>query len=116
MRKTIASLTMALLFCSGLAQAQSHNTVASPCVIVRQALEDYRAIKPGLKRKDVEKTFKYDGGLQSPVQGRFTYKDCAYIKLDITFQLGANRGDEQASPDDVVKTVSRLYIDYPFAD
>jgi hypothetical protein len=114
MRKTITSLAIALLFCFGLAHAQSSSAAASPCAIVQRALEDYRAIKPGLTRKDVEKMFKYDGGLQSTGQGRFTHKDCTYIKLDVTFQLAPNGAGK--SPDDIVKTVSRLYIDYPTMD
>jgi len=116
MKQTIALLTMTLLYYCGIAHAQSPDVTTPPCAIALRALEAYRVIKPGLARKDVEKTFKYDGGIQFPDEARFVYKDWAYIKLDITFEPAANRGSELASPDDIVKTVSRLYIDYPIKD
>jgi len=84
--------------------------------VVQKALADSHRIKPGVNRKEVERYFKYDGGLQFPNKSRYTYPACAYIKLEVAFQLATSTSGEIMSPDDTVIRVSKLYIDYPVKD
>ncbi len=116
MRPIGISASVALLWCFSLAHAQTSQATATQCTTVLRALEDYQTIKPGLARKEVEKKFKYDGGVQFPDQSRFTHRGCDYIKVEVTFQPAPNRGKNLTSPDDVVTAVSKLYIDYPARD
>ena len=116
MRPIKISAAVALLWCFSLAHAQTSQATATQCTTVLRALEDYQTIKPGLARKEVEKKFKYDGGVQFPDQSRFTHRGCDYIKVEVTFQPAPNRGKSLTSPDDVVTEVSKLYIDYPARD
>jgi hypothetical protein len=83
---------------------------------VQQALADSQRIKEGMKRKDVEKDWLADGGLQFPDNWRYTYPRCAYIKMAVEYTPAANRGRGPFSPDDTVKKVSNLYIEYPTKD
>jgi hypothetical protein len=69
-----------------------------------------------MARKEVEKDFKYDGGIQFRDRGLYTYRGCAYIKLEVDFQLAPNQPDARSSPDDTVTKVSKLFIDYPTMD
>lgn len=84
--------------------------------MVQEALKDSHRIKPGMKRMEVEKHFISDGGLQFPDNWRYTHPRCEYIKLEIEFESAPNRGRNLTSPDDKVKKVSKLYIDYPTKD
>jgi hypothetical protein len=101
MKLTILAVFTALLLHPGLAPCQwSNNATNSECAIVERALGAYRAIKPGITRKELEKNFKYDGGLNFRDHGRYTYRGCDYIKLEVTFEPAPDRGDAFGSPDE----------------
>jgi hypothetical protein len=89
---------------------------AGACATVQQALADSRSIAPGVTRKEVEKYFTNDGGMQFPPHTRYTYRQCNYIKLEVDFDPAPSPGKDFTSPDDKVKNVSKLYIDYPAKD
>jgi hypothetical protein len=116
MKRTILLVLTTLLWHPESALPQSGRVTGSECVVVEQALAAYQAVRPGIKRKEVERSFKYDGGLQFPDHGRYTYRGCEYIKLEIDFKPAPDRGNAASSPDDTVATASRLFIDYPTRD
>jgi|SRR5450432_2150324 hypothetical protein len=116
MKLTTLAVYTILLWHPGLAPCQSTKATNSECAMVQRALEAYRAIKPGITRKDVEKDFKYDGGLNFRDHGRYTYRGCNYIKLEVTFEPAPDPGNIFGSPDDTVITASKLFIDYPTMD
>jgi hypothetical protein len=100
---------------AGPRQNGSDNSQAS-CQIVRQALEETRRIKGGMTRREVEKYFTQDGGLQTREETRYLYRRCDYIKVDIEFKPSASVDRVVYSPDDIVIQVSRPYLDNPNAD
>jgi len=74
-------------------------------------------------RKDVEEYFKYDGGMQFlPANARYVWTACAYLKLDVEYEPPPNRAwdltsrKDPTSPEDRVRKVSKLYVDYPVTD
>jgi hypothetical protein len=81
----------------------------------QQAFKAYGEIKPGVMRKDVETNFDYDGGLNWREHGRYTYRGCNLIKLEVDFVLASDAGNPPHS-NDTVKTVSKLFIDDPTKD
>lgn len=95
---------------------QNAATNDAACATVRQALADSQRVGPGVKRKEVEKYFNHDGGLQFPDSGRYTHPRCTYLKLEVAFEAAPSRGSEPTSPDDTVRSVSKLYVDYPVKD
>jgi hypothetical protein len=84
--------------------------------MVQQALADARRIKPGMKRSDVEKYFKYAGGIQFRGDARFVYPSCEYLQLRVQFEVVGSPTGDVMSPDDTVRTVSQMTVDYPITD
>jgi hypothetical protein len=71
-------------------------------------------IKAGMTRQALSGSFEGDGGLQSRLHGRYAYKHCRYIKIDIEFSSVDDGLD--FSPDDKIVKVSRPYLEYPISD
>ncbi|MGZ5262061.1 MAG: hypothetical protein ACXWC0_30985 [Burkholderiales bacterium] len=71
-------------------------------------------IKPGMTRQSLSRSFEGDVGLQSRSQGRYAYKHCHNIKIDIEFSRVDDGPD--FSPDDKIVKVSRPYLEYPISD
>jgi hypothetical protein len=69
-----------------------------------------------MTRREVEKHFKLDGGMQVRQETRYMYLGCYYIRVDVEFDLAAPTGRVEDSPNDVVSRVSRPYVAYPTMD
>lgn len=76
------------------------------------------AIKPGMYRKDLATLFRADGGLTFFGQSsRFVYKECPLIKINVEFKRPAEKAPPKwDDPDDVIESISKPYLEYPFAD
>ena len=118
MSGTLAVLCIGVLglFVAIEIREQRENRSSSPCVFVQQVLSLSQQIKIGMKRSEVEKHFVSDGGLQFPDRWRYTHPRCAYIKLEIEFKPAPDRGPDLISKNDTVKSISKLYIEYPVTD
>jgi hypothetical protein len=88
----------------------------SACDAIRRAVDDSIRIRPGMMRKDVEKYFRDDGGMQFPPKARYLWRPCMYLKLDVEYDLSPSRGKNLTSPEDTVRTVSKLYVELPYTD
>jgi hypothetical protein len=51
------------------------------------------------------------GGLSSPTSETFVYKNSTYIKVDIEFTQTVE-GSRDKNPKDIVKKISKPYLDY----
>lgn len=83
----------------------------------RDILRECKTINPGMHRSDVLKVFATEGGLSTPHHRTYIYRACPYpyIKVDIEFTLtDANQHEEK--PTDVVKTISKPYLDWSIND
>lgn len=111
MKRTINALTVIL--CASLLLpadfAHSSPPQSPGCEVVERALKAALDLTAGMSRADVEKYFKEDGGGQSNMQGRFVYRECGLIKIDVEFEVRNERG---FSRDDKVVKVSRPYLEY----
>lgn len=84
--------------------------------ILRQIL----AIKPGMRRSDLDALFRQDGGI-NPIghQYRYVLKECPSIKVDVQFKASAGTNESQQSPkrqDAEIESVSRPYLQWPIMD
>ena len=88
------------------------------CGMVMEALKAADKLKPGIMRLEVENEFELDGGLAFQGQGRFTYRRCHYIKIDVEFEKTQESGAPTVvfSPGDRVTKISRPYLAYPVSD
>lgn len=113
----LGACAVSLVFTVTLAgQRQGSPENVRACAMMKQALDDSLQIKPGVKRKDVERNFEEDGGLQFPEYGCYTYRACNYIKLEVAYDAAPSRNGQLTSPEDTVRAVSKLFIDYPTKD
>ena len=79
-----------------------------------QKLKQIKKIKPGTTRKEVEKLFEADGGVQRLNPMIFVYRTSPYIKLQVNFKVAKNRrGYVVLSPNDKVISVSKPYLEEP---
>lgn len=88
---------------------------SSCCAVVQRAMSATTQIKPGMKRKDVEKAFIEDGGLSFKGEGRYVFKECHLIKIKVKFSEVAGATGKE-SPDDTVTDISSPYIEAPMKD
>lgn len=107
------SISVALVSIGSIRGSQAQNSPA--CADVQHALTDRGLIKVGSVRREVEKYFVQDGGLQFPGTTRYVYTWCPYIHVDVDFEAKASAG-QLFSPDDVVTKISKLYVDYSAKD
>lgn len=86
------------------------------CSMVQDALQASDALKPGMSREKLESQFEPDGGLQTGAWGRYVFRRCRTIKMDVRF-VGAEEGrGAEMLPTDRIAGVSRPYLELPFAD
>jgi hypothetical protein len=114
----VRAVFLGILVLASVRPAPSDQPASPCCQIAQDALEASRQIQPGNKRRDVEKQFEIDGGLQTPGSTRYDFLKCPYIKVQVDFDLAGTRehGMPTESPDDTVTKVSVPYVDYPTAD
>ena len=94
--------------------AHSQTSTNPPCCsLVERALTDAYTLKPGMKRSDVEKLFMQAGGMNFPNKTLYVYKGCRLIGLEVSYDINADApGFKPFAPTDIIKSVSKLTIDY----
>jgi hypothetical protein len=113
--------TALLVIIAGVGAAQDHTTGAADTKHdeehtqwIQQVVNSISSIQVGNSRRSLSGLFEEDGGMQFREHGRYVYKQCPFIKIDIEF-FAADRGDRE-SPNDKIVKVSRPYLEYPSAD
>ncbi|HUB18002.1 MAG TPA: hypothetical protein VL990_05165 [Acidobacteriaceae bacterium] len=90
---------------------------SSCCTMVEQAMAAASAIKAGMTRADVEKKFRLDGGISSAYVANYVFRECPTIKIEVGFERMDDKGRIiTGGPSDMVKYVSRPFLDYPVMD
>lgn len=87
----------------------------SPCGQVEQALEDSARLKAGMTRRDAERYFALDGGMNFRGQTRYVYKKCDLVKVEITFEEDPSVQND-FSQKDKITNLSKLFLEYPSRD
>lgn len=85
----------------------------------RKCNEDLLGVKPGMTRRELDKTLVIDGGLCSPSLPRYCHRDCACLKVQVQFDTKRNPDDQNRliwSDVDKVLGVSLPYVETPFCD
>jgi hypothetical protein len=79
---------------------------------VAAVLNQIETIKPGMTRGDLTKTFREEGGLSTRSHGKYVFKGCPYIKVDVVFTSSDN---DQLTENRIV-SISRAYLEYTVWD
>ena len=90
---------------------------------VARALEQMEAVKSGMTREELLKTFTTEGGLSTGLHRTFVSRDCAYFKVDVEFKPvgrpdrdGNGRVTLEEDPRDVIVEISRPYLQFSIKD
>ena len=84
---------------------------------IAKTLYQIGKLQPGMRRKDVLKILTEEGGLSTRLQKTYVSPECPYIKVDIRFRTVADAGNSlEEDPEDVVESVSRLYLAWSVMD
>jgi hypothetical protein len=120
MKTTVLALMIFVFLAWRPTNRQTLASAQSSCALVKEALNDSSHIKAGMTRAEVEKSFRADGGLQffskSGSTTRYVYRKCELIKIDVKFEAAVVSQTGSWSPNDIVVSVSKPYLEYPFSD
>ena len=84
---------------------------------VASALTEMETVKVGMKREELLRVFTTEGGISSPSQRRYVYRNCPLFKVDVQFQTQKDAsGRAVESPNDVITTISKPFIERPIVD
>src|ERR1043166_4045766 len=90
---------------------------------VEHSLNRMRSVKSGMTRADLLKVFTEDGGLSTSLWRTYVYRECPYFKVDVEFTpVGRTARDVNGrvtlveSDSDIIKSISRPYVDWPVVD
>lgn len=84
--------------------------------MVRQALDAATRIEVGMKRRELNAGFLLEGGMQFRTNGRYIYRNCQYIKIEVEFDPISSGEPHVFSAEDRISQVSKLFIGYPVKD
>ncbi len=90
---------------------------------VADALERMETVKPGMTRADLRRVFAAEGGLSTGLRRTYVFREWPYFKVDVEFEpVGRPPQDQdgrvtlEESPGDVIKGISRPYLEWSIAD
>jgi len=76
-------------------------------------LKAAQSVQVGMSRSDLLKVFTTEGGISTPSQRTYVYRECPYIKVDVKFAAASR--SEEFSNDRIVK-ISRPYLAFSVMD
>src|SRR6202790_1892216 len=88
MRKILRLTTVVLVLSTtllGTAHKEPQGSEDAACVLLGQALSDYRQITSAKTRAEVLKYFTPDGGAQFPSKARYVHPRCGFVPVDVDF-------------------------------
>jgi hypothetical protein len=109
---------LAFLACLALGQTRSSNTSPYDSEHTRwitASLREMQTIKVGMSRGELLKIFMKEGGLSTPQQRRYMYRDCPYIKVDVEF-ASTEEGQRVERPEDRIIRISKPFLEFGIYD
>ena len=79
-------------------------------------LSEMETVKPGMTREDLRQVFEEEGGLSTRTRGSYVYRDCHFIKVDVTFEAVGPPDGFFVSSKDVIREISRPYLGWMIID
>ena len=82
-----------------------------------RSMREIETIKPGMDREDLLKVFQVEGGLSTRTQRKYAYRECPYVKVDVTFEaVGSPEDKLTESPNDKITKVSKPFLEWSIVD
>ncbi len=114
--KQIASLICIYILCAGTFAQTAESTqsqVDQHTAWIADALRAIQAIKVGMTRADLAKTFTTEGGISTAARRTYVFRQCRFIKVDVKFEA-ATLAEEH--PTDKIVEISRPYLEWSVMD
>jgi hypothetical protein len=73
-------------------------------------------VKQGMTRGDLLKIFTTEGGLSNRWVRTYVSRDCRYFKVDVKFQRVDGQVTSTEDNHDVIRDISRPYLQFTIAD
>lgn len=84
---------------------------------IAKSLREIQTLKPGMTRDQLLKVLRAEGGLSNRTTQRFAYRECPYIKVDVTFKaVGELKDPLTRSPKDQIVKISTPFLEWSIAD
>lgn len=84
---------------------------------VARSLREMQTIRPGMTREDLLKVFQEEGGLSTRTTQRYAFRECPYIKVDVTFKAVGDLEDQSTkSPKDTISRISKPFLEWSIVD
>ncbi len=110
----VLSLTISIL------PAQSDRNSEEQTKWTAKSLREMKTIKVGMIRADLLKVFVTEGGISTPLNRTYIYRECPYIKVDVEFEPLGSRDVEgrvtSETNEDVIKKISKPYLEWSVMD
>lgn len=109
---TICSISVVIFVITGFGRsAQPRREATGHSEWVAQSLRAIETIKVGMTRKDLLTVFTVEGGLSSRTSRTFVFRECPYIKVDVTFEaVGAPQDKLKEHMEDKIIRISKPYL------
>ncbi len=76
-------------------------------------LKEIETIKVGTTREQLLKVFTTEGGISHPTHRTYVHRACPYIKVEVRFEtINKDRRSLKDNPEDVIKEISRPYLEW----
>jgi len=110
-------IVLGTVFLSNCVKTSSGQNQTSNCQCVSDALSEIGKIEAGMKRKDLVKIFRNDGGISAINPQRFVYEKCNFIKVEVKFKsVDKSKEFPMGSPEDEINEISKPYLEHPYYD
>jgi hypothetical protein len=86
------------------------------CAAIDESMKSVADLRSGKTRKDVERDWREDGGLQSRTFSRYIFGTCTKIKIDVHFELAPSTPKYGWSQEDKIVSASKPYLELPAHD
>ncbi len=80
---------------------------------VASSMIEMQTIKAGMTRRQLSRVFTTEGGISSPADRVYVYRDCGYFKVRVKFQPATASNE---SPDDRISSISEPFIQFAVYD
>lgn len=90
---------------------------------ITRSLKEMQTVKPGMTRAQLLKVFTTEGGLSTTQARTYVYRECPYIKVDVTFKIegrperdAEGRLTSEESLQDTIVTITKPYLNWSIMD
>lgn len=91
-------------------------TDAQMLVTLSELVADFGKVTNGMSRADLSEVLDVEGGLSTRQKRTYVHPRCPFLKSDIEFTPGEDKGSTEQRPSDTIRSMSQPYLAWTIAD